>query len=71
MEISDRLRGRAPHAGRRLERCLDARVALGAVAPTALRVREAERALEGQPVGAEAFRRAAEAAQQACRPSTT
>ena len=51
-----------------LERCLDARVALGAVAPTALRVHEAERALEGQPVGAEAFRRAAEAAQQACRP---
>src|SRR6185295_661911 len=51
-----------------LERCLDARVALGAVAPTALRAREAERALEGQPAGAETFRRAAEAAQQACRP---
>jgi carbon-monoxide dehydrogenase medium subunit len=51
-----------------LERCLEARVALGAVAPTALRVHEAERALEGQPVGAETFRRGAEAAQQACRP---
>ena len=51
-----------------LERCLEARVALGAVAPTALRVHDAERALEGQPVGADAFRRAAEAAQQACRP---
>jgi aerobic carbon-monoxide dehydrogenase medium subunit len=50
------------------ERCLEARVALGAVAPTAVRVHEAERALEGQPVGAEAFRRASEAAQRACRP---
>ncbi len=51
-----------------LERCLEARVALGAVAPTAVRAREAERALEGQPVGGEAFRRAAEAARAACRP---
>jgi len=51
-----------------LERCLDARVALGAVAPTAVRAHQAERALEGQPVGGEAFRRAAEAAQEACRP---
>jgi carbon-monoxide dehydrogenase medium subunit len=52
----------------RRERCLEARVALGAVAPTAVRAHEAERALEGQPVGEEAFRRAAEAAQRACRP---
>jgi len=51
-----------------LERCLEARVALGAVAPTAVRAHEAERALEGRPVGGEAFRRAAEAAQEACRP---
>lgn len=51
-----------------LERCLEARIALGAVAPTAVRAHQAERALEGQPVGGEAFRRAAEAAQQACRP---
>jgi carbon-monoxide dehydrogenase medium subunit len=51
-----------------LERCLEARVALGAVAPTAVRAHQAERALEGQPVGGEAFRRAAEAAQEACRP---
>jgi carbon-monoxide dehydrogenase medium subunit len=50
------------------ERCLDARVALGAVAPTAIRVSAAERALEGQPVGADAFRRAAEAAQAAASP---
>jgi carbon-monoxide dehydrogenase medium subunit len=52
----------------RRERCLEARVALGAAAPTAVRAHEAERALEGQPVGEEAFRRAAEAAQRACRP---
>jgi carbon-monoxide dehydrogenase medium subunit len=51
-----------------LERCLEARVALGAVAPTAVRAYQAERALENQPVGDEAFRRAAEAAQEACRP---
>lgn len=51
-----------------LERCLEARVALGAVAPTGVRVPAAERLLEGQPVGDEAFRRAAEAAQRACRP---
>ena len=51
-----------------LERCLEARVALGAVAPTAVRAHAAERLLEGQPVGAEAFRRAAEAAQESCRP---
>jgi carbon-monoxide dehydrogenase medium subunit len=50
------------------ERCLEARVALGAVAPTAVRAHEAERELEGRPVGEEAFRRAAEAARGACRP---
>lgn len=51
-----------------LERCLEARIALGAVAPTAVRAHEAERALEGQPVGPDAFERAAEAARAACRP---
>jgi carbon-monoxide dehydrogenase medium subunit len=51
-----------------LERCLEARVVLGAVAPTAVRAHAAERLLDGQPVGGEAFRRAAEAAQEACRP---
>jgi aerobic carbon-monoxide dehydrogenase medium subunit len=50
------------------ERCRQARIALGAVAPTAVRAHAAERLLEGQPVGGEAFRRAAEAAQEACRP---
>ena len=51
-----------------LYRCLEARVALGAVAPTAVRVPEAERALADQPVGDAAFARAAEAARRACRP---
>jgi carbon-monoxide dehydrogenase medium subunit len=51
-----------------LERCLEARVALGAVAPTAVRAHQAERALEGRPVDGETLRRAAEAAQEACRP---
>jgi carbon-monoxide dehydrogenase medium subunit len=51
-----------------LERCLEARIALGAVAPTVVRVHEAERALEGQPVGPETFERAAEATRAACRP---
>lgn len=50
------------------ERCLEARIALGAVAPTTIRAREAERALEGRPVGGEAFERAAAAAREACRP---
>ena len=50
------------------ERCLEARVALGAVAPTAIRVPAAERALEGQTIGADVFRRAAEAAQAASSP---
>ena len=51
-----------------LERCLEARIALGAVAPTAVRAHEAERLLEGQPVGPQAFERAAEAARAAYRP---
>jgi carbon-monoxide dehydrogenase medium subunit len=50
------------------ERCLEARVALGAVAPTAIRAHAAERALEGQSVGPDVFRRAAEAAQAASSP---
>jgi carbon-monoxide dehydrogenase medium subunit len=53
-------------AGR--ERCLQARVALGAVAPTALRARAAERALEGAPAGPTAFARAAALAAAACAP---
>jgi carbon-monoxide dehydrogenase medium subunit len=50
------------------ERCLEARVALGAVAPTAIRVHAAERALEGHAVGADVFRRAGAAAQEASSP---
>ena len=50
------------------ERCLEARIALGAVAPTALRARAAERVLESAPVGPAAFARAAAAAQEACAP---
>jgi aerobic carbon-monoxide dehydrogenase medium subunit len=46
-------------ASERIER---ARVALGAVAPTPLRVRQAEATLEGQTVSDEVFARAAEAA---------
>ena len=52
----------------RRERCLDARIVLGAVAPTTVRARAAERALAGQPPVAAAFRRAAELALQDCDP---
>jgi CO/xanthine dehydrogenase FAD-binding subunit len=45
-----------------------ARVVLGAVAPTPLRVRVAEAALEGQPPTGEVFQRAANLAVEAARP---
>jgi aerobic carbon-monoxide dehydrogenase medium subunit len=45
-----------------------ARVALGAVAPTPLRARAAEAALEGQPPIEEVFQRAADLAVEAARP---
>ncbi|HEY7356948.1 MAG TPA: xanthine dehydrogenase family protein subunit M [Ktedonobacterales bacterium] len=45
-----------------------ARVVLGAVAPTPLRVRAAEAALVGQPPVEEAFQRAADLATEAARP---
>jgi CO/xanthine dehydrogenase FAD-binding subunit len=45
-----------------------ARVALGAVAPTPLRARAAEVALEGQPPTEEVFQRAADAAVEEVRP---
>jgi carbon-monoxide dehydrogenase medium subunit len=51
-----------------LERCVAARIALGAVAPTAVRARAAERALEGQVAGAEVFRHAGALAVEACAP---
>ena len=45
-----------------------ARIALGAVAPTPIRVRDAEAALEGQPLSDEVLMRAAEAAAGAASP---
>jgi CO/xanthine dehydrogenase FAD-binding subunit len=48
--------------------CTAARVAIGAVAPTALRVPEAEQALMGSSLDDAALRRAAEAAAAAARP---
>ena len=52
-------------AATRIER---ARVALGAVAPTPIRAREAEAALEGQPASERLFAKAAEAAAAEARP---
>jgi len=48
--------------GARGERCRDVRIALGAVGPTTLRARAAERLLEDQPLTSEALRRAGEVA---------
>lgn len=52
------------------ERCLDARIALGAVAPTTWRARDAERALEGRAPTPAVFREAGRAAAEGCRPIT-
>lgn len=49
-------------------RCVDARIALGAVGPVPFRARDAEEALVGRPLDAETIERAAVAAQQAARP---
>jgi carbon-monoxide dehydrogenase medium subunit len=49
-------------------RCTAARVAIGAVAPTALLVPEAAQALVGSTLGEEALARAAEAASGAAKP---
>lgn len=48
--------------------CTAARVAIGAVAPTALRVPDAEQALTGSPLDEASLRRAGEAAAAAARP---
>ena len=49
-------------------RCAKARIALAAVAPTPLRAREAEQALEGRPISPEALAGAATLATEAVRP---
>lgn len=48
--------------------CASATVALGAVAPTAVRVSEAEAALVGQPINDDTLAAVAEAASAACNP---
>ena len=50
------------------ERCLEARIALGAVAPTTWRARAAERALEGRAPTRDALREAGRLAAAECRP---
>lgn len=50
------------------ERCLEARIALGAVAPTAIRAHAAERWLEGRPLSPETLARTAELAVAATAP---
>jgi aerobic carbon-monoxide dehydrogenase medium subunit len=51
-----------------LERCEDVRIALGAVAPTAMRARVAERHLEGRPLTDGVIREAGRIAAAECRP---
>ena len=48
--------------------CASATVALGAVAPTAVRVSDAEAALVGQPINDDTLAAVAEAASAACNP---
>jgi len=50
------------------ERCEDVRIALGAVAPTTIRARAAERSLEGRPLTEETMREAGRIAAAECRP---
>jgi carbon-monoxide dehydrogenase medium subunit len=50
------------------ERCVQARIALGAVAPRAWRAREAERFLEGRALTPEALREAGRLAAAGCQP---
>jgi CO/xanthine dehydrogenase FAD-binding subunit len=50
------------------ERCANARVVLGAVAPTTWRARDAERVLEGREPTPAALREAGRAAAAECRP---
>jgi len=50
------------------ERCLTARIALGAVAPTAMRARATEQALEGRWLSEDVLREAGRLAAAECRP---
>ena len=50
------------------EKCVDARVALGAVAPTALLVEDASKALIGSNFDQESIEKAALACEAACNP---
>ena len=50
------------------ERCLEARIALGAVAPTALRARAAERSVEGRPLTEQVLAEAGRTAAGECQP---
>ncbi|MDE3176758.1 MAG: xanthine dehydrogenase family protein subunit M, partial [Pseudomonadota bacterium] len=50
------------------DRCVEVRIALGAVAPTPIRARGAERALLGQPLSPAALAAAAAAAMAECAP---
>lgn len=52
------------------ERCLDARIALGAVAPTTLRARAAELSLERRPLSDAVFAEAGRTAARECQPIT-
>jgi carbon-monoxide dehydrogenase medium subunit len=52
------------------DRCAEARICLGAVAPTPIRARSAESVLVGRQITAEVLDQAAEAAQQDARPIT-
>lgn len=49
-------------------KCGEVRIALGAVAPTAMRVHKAERLLKGETPGKELFGRAAEQASEEIKP---
>jgi CO/xanthine dehydrogenase FAD-binding subunit len=52
----------------RRERCLEARIALGAVAPTTLRARAAERSVQGRSLSDEVLAEAGRAAAGECQP---
>jgi carbon-monoxide dehydrogenase medium subunit len=52
----------------RRERCLEARIALGAVAPTTLRARAAERSVQGRSLSDEVLAEAGRTAAGECQP---